>query len=59
MSIFFEYGHIFTYTCPNGSGVGAIDRSDRSEHVSDPYSILEVLKKFHGQGLSDPSSKTC
>ena len=37
---------IFIYTCPNGSGVGAIDRSDPSEHVFDPYSILEVLRKI-------------
>ena len=42
----FEYGHIFTYTCPNGSGVGAIDRSDPLEHVFDPYCIVEVLRKI-------------
>ena len=43
---FFKNWHIFTYTCPNGSGVGAIDRSDRAEHVFNPYSTLEVLRKF-------------
>ena len=43
---FLEYGHFFTYTCPNGSGVGAIDRSDPFEHVFDPYFILEVPRKI-------------
>ena len=43
---FFEYGHIFTYTCPNGSGVGAIDRPDPFKHAFDPYCTLKVLKKF-------------
>ena len=43
---FFENDYIFTYKCPNGSGVGAIDRSDPLEHVFDPYCIVEVLRKF-------------
>ena len=43
---FFKNCYIFTYTCPNGSGVGAIDRSDPSEHVFDPYCTLEVFRKF-------------
>ena len=34
------------FTCPSGSGVGAIDRSDPSKHVFDPYCTLEVLKNF-------------
>ena len=44
--VFLEYGRVFTYTCPNGSGVGAIDRSDPFEHVFDPYCTLEVLRKI-------------
>ena len=43
---FLEYGRVFTYTCSNGSGVGAIDRSDPFEHVFDPYCILEFLRKI-------------
>ena len=43
---FFKNCYIFTYTRPNGSGVGAIDRSDPSEHVFDPYCTLEVLRKI-------------
>ena len=43
---FFKNCYIFTYTCPNGSGVGAIDRSDPFEHVFDPYCTLEVLRKI-------------
>ena len=35
-----------SYTCPNGLGVGAIDRSDPFKHVLDPYCILEVLRKI-------------
>ena len=38
--------YIFPYTCPNGSGVGAIDRCYRAEHVFDPYWTLEVLRNF-------------
>ena len=34
------------FTCPSGSGVGAIDRSDPSKHVFDSYCILEVLRKI-------------
>ena len=43
---FFQNCYIFTHTCPNGSGVGAIDRSDPPEHVFNPYWALEVLRKF-------------
>ena len=43
---FFKNCHIFTYTCPNGSGVGAIDSHDPLEDVFDPYYMLEVLRKF-------------
>ena len=43
---FLVYGHIFTYTYPNGSGVGAIDGSDPFKHAFDPHCILEVLRKI-------------
>ena len=43
---FWKIINIFTWMRPNGLGVGAIDRSDLSEHVFDPYFILEVLGKF-------------
>ena len=53
MAIFFlgggyfrEQYQSFTYTCPNDSGVGAMDRFDPLEHVFDPYIILEVLRKI-------------
>ena len=42
---FFKKVNIFTYTCPNHSGVGAIDSPDRFEHVFDPYYTLEVHEK--------------
>ena len=38
--------NIFAYTCPNRSGVGAIDSPDGFEHVFDPYYIREVLEKI-------------
>ena len=39
--------NIFTHTCSNRSGVGAIDSPDRFEHVFHPYCTQEVLgKKF-------------
>ena len=34
--------NIFAYTCPNRSGVGAINNPDRSEQVFDAYYISEV-----------------
>ena len=37
--------NIFTYTCPNRSGVGAIDSPDQFEHVFDPNYTWEVLEK--------------
>ena len=43
---FFKNCHIFTYECPNGSGVGAIDRSDPLGDVFDQYHMLEVLRKI-------------
>ena len=36
---------IFTHTCPNHSGVGAIDSADYSEQVFDSYYIQEVYEK--------------
>ena len=48
--------NIFAYTCPNRSGVGAINNPDRSEQVFDVYYISEVSKKnFHGQHFDGPS----
>ena len=43
--------NIFTYTCPNHSGVSAIDSPDRLEHVLHPYCILEALENFFGHEL--------
>ena len=37
--------NIFTYTCPNHFGVGAIDSSDQFEHVFDPQRIQKVFEK--------------
>ena len=45
--------NIFTYTCRNHSGVGAIDSPDRFEHVFDPYYILEVLEKIFKREISN------
>ena len=44
--------NIFACTCPNRSGVGAIDNPDRFEQVFDPYYILEVLEKFFMHDIS-------
>ena len=44
--------NILTYTCPNHSGVGAIDSPDRFEHVFDPYYILEALEKIFKREIS-------
>ena len=43
--IFFKMANIFTYSCPNQTGVSAIDRTDHSGHAFDPNCILEVLEK--------------
>ena len=43
--------NIFTYTCPNHSGVGAIDSADQLEHVFYPYYMLEVREKISEKGL--------
>ena len=40
--------NIFTHTCPNHSGVGAIDSPDHFEQVFDPYYIRVV----HGKNFS-------
>ena len=42
---FFKMVNIFTHTCSNRSGVGAIDSPDRFEHVLRPYCTQEVLGK--------------
>ena len=44
--------NIFAYTCPNRSGVGAINNPDRSEQVFDAYYISEVSKKFFMDDIS-------
>ena len=44
--------NIFTQTCPNRVGVGAIDNPDRVEDVFDPYYILEVLQKIFKHDIS-------
>ena len=38
--------NIVIYTCPNRSGVGAIDSPDHLEHVFDPYYIQKKLEKI-------------
>ena len=38
--------NIFAYTCPNRSGIGAIDNPDQFEQVFDAYYISEVSKIF-------------
>ena len=44
--------NIFAYTCPNRSGVGAINNPDRSEQVFDAYYISEASKKIFMDGIS-------
>ena len=44
--------NIFTYTCPNHSGVGAIDSPDPFEDVFHPNYILEVPEKNFGYEIS-------
>ena len=45
MGNFCNMVNIFTCRCPNQSGVGAIDNSDRSEQVLDTYYIPEASEK--------------
>ena len=48
--------NIFACTCPNRSGVGAIDNPDRFEQVFDTYYIPETSEKnFHGRHFDGPS----
>ena len=50
--------NIFTYTCPNHSGVGAIDSPDRFEHVFEPYYIRKApRKKINTRDVDVPSSE--
>ena len=44
--------NIFASTCPNRSGVGAIDKPDRFKQVFDPYYILEVPEETFTQDMS-------
>ena len=43
---FWKMVSIFTQTCPNHTGVGAIDNPDRFEDVFDPHCVQEVLEKL-------------
>ena len=49
---FWKVINIFACTCPNRSGVGAIDNPDRFEQVFDPYYILEVPEKIFTHDIS-------
>ena len=44
--------NIFAYTCPNRSGVDAINNPDRSEQVFDAYYISEASKKIFMDDIS-------
>ena len=44
--------NIFAYTCPNRSGVGAIDNPDRFEQVFDTYYIHMVSEKIFMDDIS-------
>ena len=44
--------NIFAYTCPNRSGVGAINNPDRSEQVFDAYYISKASKKIFMDDIS-------
>ena len=61
MGIFFRGGvcrpfwkviNIFACTCPNHSGVGAIDNLDRFEQVFDTYYIPEASEKIFTDDIS-------
>ena len=49
--------NILACTCPNRSGVGAIDNPDRFEQVFNPYYILEVPEKIHARHFDGLSSE--
>ena len=44
--------NMFECTCPNHSGVGAIDKPDRFEQAFDTYYLTEVSEKFFMDGIS-------
>ena len=44
--------NIIVCTCPNRSGVGAIDNPGQLEQVLDPYYILEVPEKIFTEDIS-------
>ena len=44
--------NIFGCTCPNRSGVGAIDNPDRFEQAFDTYYLTEVSDKIFTDGIS-------
>ena len=55
---FFKMINIFACTCPNRSGVGAIDNPDRFEQAFVQYYIPEDPEKnFHARHFDGPSSK--
>ena len=47
-----KMSNIFGCTCPNHSGVGAIDNLDRFEQVFDTYYIPEASKKIFMDDIS-------
>ena len=49
---FFKMINIFACTCPNRSGVGAIDNPDRFEQVFDTYYIPEASEKIFTDDIS-------
>ena len=49
---FFKMINIFACTCPNRSGVGAIDNPDRFEQVFDTYYLPETSEKIFMDDIS-------
>ena len=46
-----KMSNIFGCTCPNCSGVGAIDNPDRFEQAFDTYYLTEVSEKIFTDGI--------
>ena len=47
-----KMSNIFGCTCPNHSGVGAIDNPDRFEQAFDTYYLTEVSEKIFTDDIS-------
>ena len=45
-------GNIFTPTCPNHTGDGAIDNPDQFEDVYEQTCVQEVVENFFTHGIS-------